>query len=512
MFRLLHTSDWHLGHTLHGRDRRYEHEAFLAWLLDTLESVRADALVVAGDLFETANPSAAAIAQLTEFLAAARRRLPALDIALIAGNHDSALRLDAMAPMMAFAGVHVIGGLPRRPSGALDPDRLLVPLHGEDGEPAAWLAAVPFLRVADLELGTEAAKGPEASSWRGDPLIRGVERVYAEALAAAEARAQPGQALIAAGHLYMRGTTLSELSERKILGGNQHAIPRAVFGDAWAYVALGHLHLAQAVEQSEQVRYCGSPIPLSLSEADYPHQVLLASFDGPELALCQSLAIPRVVDILRLPEAGPQPLDDLLFALGQLSLDAALPRERWPWLELRVRLDAPQPDLRARLDRALRGRPLRLLKISVERGGEGGSFADFPNRRRLDRIDPDQVFADCYERSYGAQPDAQLCAAFSELRDALGRGAALSAQLPVEVAAEQASAKHRADGDASAVLDEQADAGRGPSDGAGQRVGSREGLDADVGFEHEPGVGLVSRAASPHLEAGEGKGDEEGER
>lgn len=414
MLRLIHTSDWHLGHTLHGRDRRLEHQRFLAWLLDTLVDVRADALLIAGDVFETANPPASALSDFNEFLAAARRRMPSLDIVVIAGNHDSAGRLDAMAPLLRFGDIHVIGALPRGDDGQVDVDRLLMPLRDGSGEIAAWLAAVPFLRVSDLP---QLPREDEDD----DPLVRGVGAIYAQALAGARARASDRQALIATGHLYMRGGSISELSERKILGGNQHALPRALF-DGWAYVGLGHLHLAQAVEQSELVRYCGSPIPLSLSEADYVHQVLLASFDGPELAVCQTLEVPRTVEMLRVPAAGPGRLDDVLFELTNMSLDASLEQERWPWLEVRVRLDEPQPDLRAQIDRALRARPVRLLKISLARAGVGGSLADFPNRRELDRIDPQQVFIDCYERSYGEPPDAELLGAFHELREEVERG------------------------------------------------------------------------------------------
>lgn len=462
MLRLVHTSDWHLGHTLHGRDRRFEHGRFLAWLLDTLVEQRADALLIAGDVFETANPPASAIADFNQFVAAARHRLPALDIVIIAGNHDSALRLDAMAPLMRFADVDLIGSLPRTEAGELDGERLLCPLRDADGQVAAWLAAVPFLRSADLppvpsvERGRADAEGeteadgasdegeageadaagedepadePDEPAWMGDPLIRGVATIYAEALDLAEAAATPEQALIAAGHLYMRGTTLSQLSERKILGGNQHAIPREIL-DRWAYVGLGHLHLAQAVEQSELVRYSGSPIPLSLSEADYPHQILLCHFEGPELQLCQSLEVPRAVDVLRVPAEAPGRLDEVLFELETMSLDAGVPREQWPWLEVRVRLDEPVPDLRNRIDRTLRARPVRLLKISVEHGGEGGSLADFPVRRELERIDPEQVFVDCYERGFGDKPDAELLAAFHELREAVAGGDASSAELP----------------------------------------------------------------------------------
>jgi exonuclease SbcD len=438
VLRLLHTSDWHLGHTLHGRDRRLEHQRFLAWLLDALVDARADALLIAGDVFETANPPASALADFGEFLAAARERLPKLDIVVIAGNHDSAGRLDAMSPLLRFGNIHVIGALPRREDGHVDVDRLLFPLRDATGEIAAWLAAVPFLRVSDLpqQLGSSASRedGIEVDE---DPLVRGVAAIYAQALAAARGRATPEHALIATGHLYMRGGAVSELSERRILGGNQHAIPRSMFepddgGRGWGYVGLGHLHLAQAVEQSELVRYCGSPIPLSLSEADYIHQVLLASFEGPELVVCQTLEIPRTVDMLRVPAERPGRLDEVLFELQHLSLDAGLEPDRWPWLEVRVLLDEPQPDLRARIDRVLRARPVRLLKITLARAGVGGSLADFPNRRELERIDPQQVFIDCYERSYAERPDDELLAAFHELREAVEReeGLANGASLP----------------------------------------------------------------------------------
>lgn len=406
----------------------------MAWLLDELVEIRADALLIAGDVFETANPPASAIQDLNEFLAEARRRLPRLDIVVIAGNHDSALRLDALAPLMAFAGIRVIGALPRREDRSIDVDRLLIPLHDQSGAVAAQLAAVPFLRVADLpsdeDESSSGASEADDDGWRHDPLIRGVARIYAELLSAAEQRRGPEQALIATGHLYMRGGAVSELSERRILGGNQHAIPRAIFADAWAYVALGHLHLAQAVELCEQVRYCGSPLPLSLSEADYEHQVLLCHFDGPELQLCQPLIVPRYVDMLRVPREGPGDLDRVLFELETMPLpslgeDA---RERWPWLEVRVLLREAVPDLRAKIEQVLRSRPVRLLKITVEHAGVGGSLADFPNRRELDRIDPQQVFIDCVERKYGDKPDAELLAAFDELREAVARGELEEAQ------------------------------------------------------------------------------------
>ncbi len=126
--RLVHTSDWHLGHTLHEISRRTEHRAFFDWLLSRLEALAADALLVAGDIFDTSNPSAEAQSDFYEFLAAAHMRVPGLDIVLIGGNHDSASRLDAPEPLLHAFGVRVLGGLPRNDGGGVDYTKLVVPL------------------------------------------------------------------------------------------------------------------------------------------------------------------------------------------------------------------------------------------------------------------------------------------------------------------------------------------------------------------------------------------------
>src|SRR5262245_60918840 len=116
--RLLHTSDWHLGHTLRGEvAREYEHAAFLTWLLQACVREAADALVITGDVFDSATPPASAERMWFEFLAAARRARPAMDIIAIAGNHDSPARLGAASAVLRELGVHVIGGLPRIPPG-----------------------------------------------------------------------------------------------------------------------------------------------------------------------------------------------------------------------------------------------------------------------------------------------------------------------------------------------------------------------------------------------------------
>src|SRR5436190_10235903 len=138
--RVIHTSDWHLGHTLRGEvSREYEHAAFLRWLLDTCEREAADALLITGDVFDSATPPASAEKMWFEFLAAARKRRSAMDIIAIAGNHDSPARLGAASAVLRELGVHVIGSVPKRSDGAIDPDALVIPIAGGQG----LVAAVP---------------------------------------------------------------------------------------------------------------------------------------------------------------------------------------------------------------------------------------------------------------------------------------------------------------------------------------------------------------------------------
>lgn len=408
MLTVLHTSDWHLGHTLHDHPRTQEHEAFLDWLVGVAESEAADALVVAGDLFDGSNPPAQAQEQLYRFLVTLRRRLPTIDVVLVGGNHDSAQRLDAPAAVLRALGLHMVGGLPRDAARALDVERLLVPLRDALGEVAAWVVAVPFLRPADLPV------VPDAE----DPLVSGVTSIYGAALDAARARRAPGQALLATGHCYMRDGALSELSERKILGGNQHALPVTVFPDDIAYVALGHLHLAQNVGGRENVRYCGAPIPLSMPERNYPHQVDVVRFDGERLVEVRPVRVPRSTAMLRVPETGALPIDALEAALSALPpRDPDAPEWRRPFLEACVRLDSPEPGLQRRVEAALEGRSPRLVKLTRERTGTGATLGDTPVVALSDSS-PEEVFIARWKQEFTADPDPVYLACFAELLDA----------------------------------------------------------------------------------------------
>ncbi len=410
-FRLLHTSDWHLGHLLHQQPRQYEQEAFLHWLLTTLEDEQIDALVVAGDVFDSPNPSPQSQGLLYTFLAAAKTRLPHLAIVLLAGDHDSPARLDAAHPVLSALGVHVVGHLAQPENGSPNLDRCLIELHGADGAPVAHLAAVPCLGHRYL---SPSAGGEDADRQLAE-LIGSVYRRVCEEIIRRAGGELPS---VVAGHLYLRGCHTPDCSDPKTQNEFLAALEPGIFSPRPSYVALGHLHLGQAL--SDNVYYPGSPLPLSFAEADYAHQVLFADFNGAELAQVRVIAVPCAVPMLRIPCEGPRPPEAVLEEIHQLEkLDGRDPSspER-PYLEVRVLLQQPQPALREEISRALDDKWPRLLAISPEYERRTKSPRTPSPRRGLNELNPEEVFRYCYRRKYCSaasildEPSEQLMHAF----------------------------------------------------------------------------------------------------
>ena len=402
--RLFHTSDWHLGQNLHGQERDFEHACFLNWLLSQLAARQPDVLLIAGDIFDTVNPPVKAQERLYDFIVSAHEQQPALTIVMIAGNHDSGSRIELPAPLMRRLRTHALGRVLWLDDGQLDAERLMIPLPDASGRIAAWCLALPFLRPAEV-----------TGAHLGDDYLRGIGQVHEWLIEAANAKRHPGQALIAISHAHMAGGSVSEDSERSLIIGNAEALPASLFGPSISYVALGHLHKPQKVNGEERIRYCGSPIPLSFSEISYPHQVLEVQLEGDTLVSVEPLLIPRAVNLQRI---GPAPLAEILSQLSGLpDVDLLADPQRQPWLEVRVVLDEPQPDLRQQIETALQGKSVRLVRISADYAGKGkGADEDDGSRLiELDQLTPQELFSRAWQESYGREADEQTLKDFAVL-------------------------------------------------------------------------------------------------
>ena len=404
--KLLHTSDWHLGQSLNQYERGYEHAQFLAWLLDTLEAEKVDTLLIAGDVFDNTNPSSTSQNQLYQFLTQARSRVPHLGIVMTAGNHDSPGRMEAPAPFLALLDAYVVGHT-GRVGDAVDLSRIVVPLKNRDGLVIAWCIAMPFLRPGDVPRVDGAA----------DQYLAGIEAIYAQAYAYALTKRIAGQAIVAMGHCHITGGQVSADSERRIVIGGVESLSVNVFDPGIAYVALGHLHLAQKVGGNETRRYCGSPLPMSFSEMGYRHQVVIIELEGEQVAATREIMIPRSVELLRVPQSAA-PLTEVLAALEALSLPD-VPQEQWPYLQVRVQLSQPEPTLRASVEAAIANKPVRLVRIETSTVHSGNSIA-MPEVSidELSSLKPADYFEKLYQHHYDKAPPSDIMAAFAELLNA----------------------------------------------------------------------------------------------
>jgi len=284
--RLLHTSDWHIGRSLHGTDLLAEQESVLRDLADVVVAESVDVVVVAGDVYDRAVPSADATGVLDRALM--RLRSAGAGVVLTPGNHDSARRLAFGAGLLSESGVHVRAVTPAVGEPVLLPDS-----HGY-----VAVYGLPYLEpeLARHELGLGGGgRSHEAV------LTAAMDRVRADL------RGRDGVRSVVLAHAFVGGGLPSD-SERDICVGGVDLVPVSIF-DGVDYVALGHLHRPQSL--SERVRYSGSPLPYSFGEAGQRKQAWLVDLDADGLAGVRAvpLATPRELTVLRgeLPELLADP-------------------------------------------------------------------------------------------------------------------------------------------------------------------------------------------------------------
>ena len=343
-YRILHTADWHLGKLLNDQSRDEEHARFLGWLLEVVKQHEVNAIVLAGDVFDSANPPQSALARYYDFVSGLFRQGNCA-LAVISGNHDSATQLEAPKQALHALNVHVTGFL------AEDPQQRILLLPDEHN-PRVAIAMLPFLRDRDLRVGKA---GDNADEIRAQ-IVAGIKSRYEEA---ANAATQLNCPVIATGHLTVVGAgkskALTSESEREIHIGGLGAVTPDAFSEVFTYVALGHLHRPHSTDCAGRVRYAGSPIALSFSESEDAKEVRILDVSHAELEH-HSLAIPvfRKLSQVRTTRA------DLEKALAPFDNSDADLR---PWLEVIVEDASLEEDLVEQVRSLSEGRKFDVLKV-----------------------------------------------------------------------------------------------------------------------------------------------------
>lgn len=404
--KIIHTADWHLGQTFFGYDRVAEHDAFLRWLEETVEEQKADVLLIAGDVFDVANPSADSQRRFFRFLRNINKVREHLQVIVIAGNHDSAARLEAPVPLLEELNTTVIGFVRRKEDRSIDYSSMAVSLYGKQGRPEAVCMAVPYLRQGDL---------PPMATDRS--YIKGISLFYHELYAFVKSEYGSDVPVIALGHLHLSGAELSDedRSERVLIGGLESVSVTDLPGDI-LYYALGHIHKAQRVGRKETVRYAGSPLPMSFAEQHYRHQVVCLTVDDGNITRIEPLFVPLHTELLRIPAEASEPAL-VLEALRRLPLRRKnMEQDNFPFLEVRVLLREPEPGFRHQVESVLQDKAVRLTSIVPvyekcmdESAEKMLSYAD------LQKLEPLTILQRTFSARYGGKLPDELKSLFMEV-------------------------------------------------------------------------------------------------
>ncbi len=400
--RILHTSDWHIGHRLHDNERCGEHQLFLNWLLDTIDSHKIDLLIVAGDIFDTANPTHQALAQYYEFL---RNLIKTCckDIIIIGGNHDSYGTLNAPKDILKYFNIHIVG---KAHDNCMDE---VIVVKDPKEKIQTVVCAVPFLRDRDIRQAITGESYADIERRIKEGIIRRY-RNLADCIG--EYKAQPFP-VIATGHLYAAGSTFpdaSDRSERDIHIGNLGQIRAEEFPKEFDYIALGHLHRPQMVSGLENIRYAGSPIPLSFSEFSDKKVVLLLEFENNHMLGVTEIVVPAWRQLVRLRGSFTQ-IANQLQALddGKRSMKI--------WAEVKVELDLYEPYLTQKIHELVKNRNVAVLKTQAVYTHQHQTLDEqIGHEKALHELKPEEVFRKkCESEKFDIDGYPDVLGAFKEL-------------------------------------------------------------------------------------------------
>lgn len=342
--KILHTSDWHLGQNFMSHDRRDEHKLFLQWLIELVKEQDVDALVIAGDIFDTGTPPNYAEEIYFQFLADICHYCQ--HIIVVGGNHDSVSTLHAPKNVLKAIKTDVVG------CRSEDPNDDIVEVHNATGDVIGFICCVPFLRERDLRSSVAGESYEDKSRAVIDGTKKHYGSIYDAAVKKREELGDKSLPIVATGHLYASGCTTSD-GVRDIYVGNLGQIGADAFCDGFDYVALGHLHKPQRVGGKDNIRYSGSPIPLSFSEAKTEKQVIVVELaDEPVI---KTVAVPEFRK-LRVVKGD-------LSAIEQGINDLDFADDETIWLEVHYDAESNVTNLESKVEALIVDKPVELFAV-----------------------------------------------------------------------------------------------------------------------------------------------------
>jgi len=312
--KILHTSDWHIGHRLHEQSQFYEQEKFLNWLIQLINKQSIDILLVSGDIFDNAYPSSQSLDLFYRFLADLYKNTKCKQVIMTAGNHDSPGTLNAPDNFVRSFNIHLIG----RAS-----DDIKNEIYSFNiGDENIIIAAVPFLRDRDIRKAISGESGDDIEH-RYKKALKNHYHALAQEI---EKLDNKNAFVLAMGHLFAIGGQPTD-SENRIYVGGLGDISASDFPDLFDYIALGHLHRPQIIDNERNIRYSGSPYILSFSEAEQKKSVLLISTTNSKITSVEEIEIPAFRELFIVKGS-------MEYCKTRLNEIAKSNTETEPWVEI----------------------------------------------------------------------------------------------------------------------------------------------------------------------------------
>ena len=387
--KILHTSDWHLGQHFYGKSRAKEHQHFLNWLLKQVQENSIDAVIVAGDIFDTGTPPSYAREMYFDFIS--QMHNIKCQLIILAGNHDSVAMLGESKSLLNNLSTKVI------PAVSDNIEEQVFTLNNKKGEPQAVICAIPFIRPRDV---IKSSAGQSASQ-KQQSLQQAISGHYQTLFDEAETLSNGKYPIIATGHLTTVGVTTSE-SVRDIYIGTLDAFPANAFPDA-DYIALGHIHRAQKVAKTEHIRYSGSPIPLSFDEMNQTKSIVMVEFltsdnQGELERIISEIEIPCFQPLVTLKtnlESLNKDITPYLSLVEEQHLETNIqehsPEPTKIWLDIEVNSAEYLQDLSARIETLIEDYPVEVLLIRRSKKSRE-SMPSHQKKITLNELSLDEVF------------------------------------------------------------------------------------------------------------------------
>lgn len=341
--KVLHTSDWHLGHILYEHDRTAEHACFIRQLKEIVSKEKPDVMIVCGDVYDRTNPSVQVQKMYYQSLLEIHSAFVDMPVIVTAGNHDSKSMLELGRDLWNLAGVHVVGQVDRD-----NLDRHIIEVSDACGHTKGWVIAVPHIYEQNY---------PAIGDCTGREERR--RAFYQALLDRTDALNRGRYPVVMTGHLTVAGCDITG-HDFDTVGGIEQ-VPQSELGKGYDYLALGHIHRPQTLLAGNAVaRYCGSPVPVSFDE-NYAHSVSIVDVGRGKVNEIREIVIRNIKPMFTVP-SRPVSFKEAVAALGDIRNDESC------YVRLNVLLDGPMPsDYVERIEKVLKGKKAEFCYCKVTR-------------------------------------------------------------------------------------------------------------------------------------------------